>query len=535
MDSGSFSFSRDEFLDSLPCLFGNIIVPNKVSDKMIPDISSDDWSTILHFSGSVFFFLGLTVLIPSIIAIFATEWLNAVDFFFTASLLLSLGGVLFLYFQPKRDSSWLHGLCISAFSWIVSMFILALPYYFSHHFVSYLDACFDVMSGMTTTGLIMIQDIDHLPISLNIWRHMLTFIGGQGIVIIAVAFIPSIGLNYKAMVGEGKEERLQPSVKQTGRYIWLISLFYLMVGSLILFIIGLTIGLKPGWSLFHAVTMFMSTWSTGGFAPQSVNALYYHNIGYEMALSVFSILGSMNFGLHYCIWYKKKKAILEDIETRSLMVTMTLIFLLMSYFLIKQGIYPSSLALYRKLIVQLISGHTTTGIQTIYSVQFINLWSPITQIGILAAMAIGGSSASTAGGFKGIRMGIVFQSIVQDIKQFFMPANSVHISFFQHIGKQVLTDKVIKSALTIIVLYILFYGAGAVLGMIYGYPANQALFDSISAGSNTGLSAGLVNIQMPSVMKIFYIISMFFGRIEFFSGFVFITFIIHQFFQWAKR
>lgn len=150
-------------------------------------------------------------------------------------------------------------------------------------------------------------------------------------------------------------------------------------------------------------------------------------------------------------------------------------------------------------------------------------------------MAIGGSSASTAGGFKGIRMGIVFQSIVQDIKQFFMPANSVHISFFQHIGKQVLTDKVIKSALTIIVLYILFYGAGAVLGMIYGYPANQALFDSISAGSNTGLSAGLVNIQMPSVMKIFYIISMFFGRIEFFSGFVFITFIIHQFFQWAKR
>lgn len=507
----------------------------KVSDLMIPEINSDDWSTIFHFSGAVFFFLGLTVLIPIIIALFAAEWSSAADFFFTAFLLLSLGCILFVSFHQKRDSTWLHGLCISAFSWIISMLILALPYYFSHHFVSYLDACFDVMSGMTTTGMVMIQNLDHLPISMNIWRHMLTFIGGQGIIIIVVAFIPSIGLNYKAMVGEGKEERLLPSVKQTGRFIWLISLIYLAVGTSILFIIGLTIGLKPGWSLFHAVSMFMSTWSTGGFAPQSINALYYHSISYETAMIVFSILGSMNFGLHYYIWYKKKKAIIEDIETRSLLITLTVLFLVMSYFLVKQGIYPSSFALFRKLIVQLISGHTTTGIQTIYSVQFVNLWSPFIQIGILIAMAIGGSSASTAGGFKGIRIGILFHSIIQDIKQFFMPSNSVSMSFFRHIGKQVLTDKVIKSAMTVVLLYILFYGVGAILGIAYGYPANQAIFDSISVGSNTGLSAGLVSIHMPSVMKVFYIVSMFLGRLEFFSGFVFFAFVFHQVFQWVKR
>lgn len=502
---------------------------------MIPDIRSDDWSTIFHFSGSVFFFLGLTVLVPCIIAIFATEWPSAVDFFFTSSLLLVIGCFLFVYFHSKRDTTWLHGLCISAFSWIISMFILALPYYFSHHFISYLDACFDVMSGMTTTGLVMIQNLDHLPISMNIWRHMLTFIGGQGIIIIAIAFIPSVGLNYKAMVGEGKEERLQPSVKQTGRYIWLISLVYLWIGTSILFIIGLTIGLKPGWSFFHAVTMFMSTWSTGGFAPQSINALYYHNIAYEIALSVFSILGSMNFGLHYYIWFKKKKAILEDIETRSLMMSLTALFLFMSYFFVKLGVYPNTLALYRKLIVQLISGHTTTGIQTIYSTQFINLWPPVIQIGILTAMAIGGSSASTAGGFKGIRVGIIFHSILQDIKLFFMPNNCVYVSFFQHIGKQILTDKVIKSAMAIVILYIAFYGAGAILGIAYGYPANQAIFDSISAGSNTGLSTGLTSINMPSVMKIFYIVSMFLGRIEFFSGFVFLAFLFQQFAQWIKK
>ncbi|MDD4663816.1 MAG: potassium transporter TrkG [Caldisericia bacterium] len=186
---------------------------------MIPEIRSEDWSTIFHFSGSVFCFLAATLLIPLAVALFASEWHSAVNFFFTIALLLSLGSFLYTRFRPKREATWLHGMCISAFSWIVSMFILALPYYFSQHFLSYTDACFDVMSGMTTTGLILIQDMDHLPISLNIWRHMLTFIGGQGIIIIAVAFIPSIGLNFKTMVGEGKEERLLPNVKQTGRFI----------------------------------------------------------------------------------------------------------------------------------------------------------------------------------------------------------------------------------------------------------------------------------------------------------------------------
>jgi trk system potassium uptake protein TrkH len=502
---------------------------------MIPDIRSEDWSTIFHFSGSVFCFLGATLLIPVVIALFAAEWHSAVNFFFTTSLLLSLGCFFYVRFQPKRDANWLHGMCISAFSWIISMFILALPYYLSHHFLSYTDACFDVMSGMTTTGLIMIQDIDHLPISLNIWRHILTFIGGQGIIIIAVAFIPSVGLNYKAMVGEGKEERLLPNVKQTGRFIWIISLLYLAVGTLILFIIGLTIGFTPGWSLFHAVSMFMSTWSTGGFAPQSLNAIYYHNLLYEIAMTVFSIVGSMNFGLHYYVWFKKRRALLDDIETKSLLVSVTVLFLVMATFLMRQGIYPNLIAIFRKIVFNLISGHTTTGTQTIYSVQFINLWSPMVLSGVIVAMAIGGSSASTAGGFKGIRMGILFHSIVQDIKQYFMPSSSVNVSFFQHLGKQILTDKVIKSTMTVILFYLFFYITGAIMGVAYGYPVSQAVFDSVSAGSNTGLSAGLVSVSMPYPMKVFYILSMFLGRVEFFSGLVFITFLIRYVLQLAKR
>jgi trk system potassium uptake protein len=502
---------------------------------MIPALRNDDWSTILHFSGAVFFFLGVAVLLPVIIALFTSEWSSAVDFFFTATLLFLLGGIFYLYFRPKKDAGWLHGMCITAFSWIISMLILAIPYYLSPHFLSYLDACFDVMSGLTTTGLVLIQDIDHLPLSMNLWRHFLTYLGGQGIIIVAVAFIPSIGVNFKAMVGEGKEERLSPNIKHTGRFIWLISFAFLVIGTLILFLLGLHIGLKPGWSLFHGLSMFMSTWSTGGFAPQSINALYYHNVYYEVALTVFSIVGSMNFGLHYYMWFKNRKAIFQDIETRAWFVSVVVLFMIMTSYLIRQNLYPSTFSLFRKALFILISGHTTTGTQTIYSAQFLNLWPPMVLICLIVAMSIGGSSASTAGGFKGIRMGILFKSIIQDVKQFFLPSHGVSVATFHHIGKQVLNDKMIKSTISIVLLYILFYVLGAILGVAYGYPAKMALFDSVSAGSNTGLSTGLVSASMPSVMKVYFILSMFLGRVEFFSVLIFITFLVRYITQRAIK
>ena len=117
----------------------------------------------------------------------------------------------------------------------------ALPYYLSGNYLSYLDCCFDVMSGFTTTGLTLIQDMDHLSNGINMWRHLLTFVGGQGMVVLALTFLVK-GTNgaYKMYVGEGKDERLMPNAVSTARYIWLISLIYLVVGTLVLWIAGIT-------------------------------------------------------------------------------------------------------------------------------------------------------------------------------------------------------------------------------------------------------------------------------------------------------
>ena len=188
---------------------------------------------------------------------------------------------------------------------------------------------FDLMSGYTTTGLYLLQDLDHVSHGLNMWRHLLTFAGGQGIIVIALTFLfQGTAGAYKIYVGEGKDERLLPNVIQTARAIWLVSLAYLVVGSLSLWIVGMWLGQGPVRALLHAVWIFMAGWSTGGFAPQSYNTIYYHSLLYEViSVSIF-VIGSFNFALHWAVWTGKRTEIYKNIEIISFFTTITIAMLL---------------------------------------------------------------------------------------------------------------------------------------------------------------------------------------------------------------
>jgi trk system potassium uptake protein TrkH len=155
------------------------------------------------------------------------------------------------------------------------MFLCAIPYYLSGNFNSYLDCCFDVMSGFTTTGVVLIQDLDHVSNGINMWRHMLTYLGGQGMVVLALTFlVKSTSGSYRMYVGEGKDEQLLPNAISTSKAIWFISGTYLVFGTLVLWLVGFFIGMPVDRSFLHAIWVFMAAWSTGGFAPQTQNMLY---------------------------------------------------------------------------------------------------------------------------------------------------------------------------------------------------------------------------------------------------------------------
>jgi trk system potassium uptake protein TrkH len=487
----------------------------------------NDFKIIVYYTGKVVIGLALLMTVPLAVAIAFGEWNPAIDFLIAIGACMSIGLTSEIFCETPQDLRWSHGLVIASFSWFAATVLGAIPHWLSRHFGSLTDAMFDVMSGYTTTGLYLIQDLDHISNSLNMWRHLLTYAGGQGIIVVALTFLlrGSAGA-YKMYVGEGKDERLLPNVIRTARAIWLVSLSYLVVGSVALWITGVTIGQSPLRSLLHAVWVFMGAWSTGGFAPQSYNTFYYHSLAYEVICAILFVVGSFNFALHWSVWTGRRSALWKDIEMISFTATLTLAMIIATTGLMQLGVYTDTAALFRKMFYQLFSGHTTTGFSTIYSRAFVRQWGPLAMMGVILAMAIGASACSTAGGVKGIRVGVISAAILQEIRRMILPEKARVVQKWHHITTRVLDDATVRAAMLIVLSYIAIYSLGTIVGVYYGYDLMDSLFDSVSAGSNTGLSCGLTSPSMPTTMKIVYIFMMWAGRLEFLSVFALAGYVV---------
>lgn len=494
---------------------------------------SSNIKIISYYTGYVVLIITSLMVIPAITALLFREWNPFFDFMISGAisiiiaLLLIMSGYSIKNKDSKSNFGWKHGFVIAALSWIVLTILCALPYRLSGHTKSFLDACFDVMSGFTTTGLVLTQDLDHLSNALNMWRHMLTFIGGQGMVVLALSFLMrEIGGGYKMYVGEGKDIELLPNVKGTTRYIWKISIVYLAIGTAVLWIVGVGIGLKPVTAFLHALYIFESSWSTGGFAPNTQNIMYYHSALYETVAMVIFILGSFNFGLHYAIWQGRRKEIVKNIEIQSFFVTSFIACILALIGLNKLHVYPNAVAGFRRIIFNVLSAHTTTGFGSVYARQFALEWGDFGVLIMVIVMLIGGSACSTAGGFKGLRVGIVFKGLIMDVKKLLSSERSMKVYKYHHIKDHVLEDGVIKSSALIICCYMVTFTIGTMLGVYYGFSLPDSAFESASVAGNVGLSIGVTTPSMPAVMKLFYIISMYLGRLEFLSVFALVGYVI---------
>lgn len=475
---------------------------------------------VLYYIGVVLMVLGGTQIIPLFTSVICGEAKFVYVFVFSASIQISVATVLISVGAKYRSVSlsFGEGMAVASGSWLAGTFLCALPYFLSGNYLSYLDCCFDVMSGLTTTGLTMIQDLDHLSNGLNMWRFLLTYIGGQGMVVLALAFLTKDTAGaYKMYVGEAKDERLMPGAVNTARIIWRISLFFLAVGWVVMTIAGLIAGLPFGTAALHGLWIFMSGWSTGGFAPMSQNILYYHSAVYELATVVFFTIGSFNFALHYAVLRGRRNELRRNVEAISFATTVSLLSLLAAFGLMRAGVYPNMAALFRKGFYQLISGHTTTGFMSVYSRQLFHEWGDIPLFAITVAMLFGGSACSTAGGFKGLRIGIIFQTIKSEIRKYTLPESRLSEPRIHHIRDIILDDGMVRSAFSIVTLYLLTFAIGTIVGMTAGYSFAEAAFESASATGNVGLSIGVTSTGNPAYLKITYIIIMWLARLEFVS------------------
>lgn len=483
-----------------------------------PDL--EDYKVIGHYLGKIVIGLGLLMIIPFAIAIGYHEMEPSIDYLLSISIALLLGTLLAGACHTDKDLGSSHAMCVAALSWLAAMVISAIPLYLSGHYASYLDSCFETMSGYATTGLSLVNEMDSMAYAHNFWRHFTMFIGGQGIVVIALTFLfRGTAGAFRIYVGEARDEKILPNVIHTARFIWLVSIVYMILGTTALSISAIAGGLAPGKAIFDSVCIFMAAWDTGGFTPQSQSILFYHNSVFEIITVILMLLGSMNFALHYVVWTGNRRELHKNIEVITLFVSMIVTLSITAWGFFGHDIYGGAMPFFRKVFYQLISGHTGTGYSTIYPAQFVNEWGPLAMLGVTMAMAVGGSMCSTTGAIKVLRIGVIYKALRQDIKKILLPESAVLVQKFHHIKDVILDDRHVRMSAIILLSYLGLYMLGTLVTMLYGYSFSEAAFESVSAAANVGLSCGITKPSMPAMLKITYMFQMWAGRLEFIAIF----------------
>lgn len=482
---------------------------------------ADDIELIGYYVGKVLLGLGLVQLVPTTIAVLRGEWNAASAFVIGASLCVLVGAVSDARLHTRRSLTWAHGMVIVALAWLVGAAFAAIPLYLSGRFSDPSSALFETMSALTTTGMSVIHDLDHAAVSVNVYRHLLQFAGGQGIVIVVLSLFAAGGARIATLyVSEARDERILPNFIRTARFIFLVAGTFLVLGTLALFVALWATGFTPGRAIYHAINLFFASFDTGGFSVTQASMIYYHAFSVEVIVMLIMTAGTLSFGLHFALWNRQPREVLRHLETRTLAVTSTLFFVMVGYGLLIAGTYDSVPALVRKGLFTLVSAVSSTGHQVNAGDLYLTDWGVLAPAALVGAMAIGGMASSTSGGIKAIRVGIAFKTLVHDIRKVLLPESALVVTSY-HAGKRrILRDDTSRAATTVLLLFAGTYLLGMLVGLLYGeFEVVEMLFESVSVGSNIGISIGVVSPEMPHGLMWTYTVMMWLGRLEYVAVF----------------
>ncbi len=431
---------------------------------------------------------------------------------------LLVGAWLSLGVDPARKLAWAEGMVTVALSWLAAPAPVAVSFYLSGRAGSLLDGYFDAMSGLTTSGLSILQDIDHAGAGVQLLRHLLHFAGGQGIILVVLMLLASGGPHVGTLLaGEGREERLAPNAIRTAKLVYIIALAWGVVGTATLFVVLRAIGLEPGRALLHAASLFMAAFDTGGFSIQSTSIAYYHSGLLETVLMVLMIAGALSFPLHYQLWQRRIRSATDDLDLRTFITTTSLLTLGAMVALTAHSTYDTVAAVVRKGAFTVVSAATGTGFAVVSGSTY-QTWGQLAPGLVVVAMAFGAMAGSTAGGIKAVRIGLIAKSVARDIRAALTAESAVVRATYHARRRRVVTDEQVAGAVIITVLFTASYVIGALVIVWYGAPLEAALFESTSATAAVGLTVGVTSPTAPLAVKAVTILQMWLGRLEFLSA-----------------
>ena len=475
-----------------------------------------DLRVIGHYLGTLTQLFAALMAVPFLTALVFQEWEPAERYLFGIGIALVVGTLLqFLRIEPGRLGR-RQALAVTGFSWIVLAFFASVPLFLSGHYATYMDALFDGVSGLTTTGATVALDIDHFSNADNMFRFMLHLVGGLGLIVVAL----SLGIFGKRSgsslyTAEGRSEHVVPNVVQTTQLILRITLVIIFIAAVVLTALCISIGMEPVRAVLQSIWLAISAFNTGGFAPMAESVSYYNSIPIEVFLMLLMILGSISFVVHAEVWKGRLQSFFGDIEIRTMLIWLLVMTVVVAASLSASALFSDLPAIIRRGLFMVVSAFSTTGFQNVTTNQLTTVFSSGAFLALALIAAVGGSAGSTAGGVKLHRVGIIFKSIVSTVKEAVSPSSARVVVSYNHLGRRVLSSDAVKEAMTVFVLFVITYSVGALVGIAHGYEASQAIMESVSMTSNGGIITGIVTPGMSPSLEAFYIFQMWAGRLEF--------------------
>jgi trk system potassium uptake protein TrkH len=419
---------------------------------------------------------------------------------------------LFIYLFTKDHENELRkrdGYIVVSLGWIVMSIFGALPFVIHGSIPSYTDAFFETMSGFTTTGASILNDIESLPQGLLLWRSLTQWMGGMGIIVLSLAIMPILGIGgmqlFVAEVPGPTKDKIHPRIRETAKRLWVIYLLF-TVAEVFLLLLG-------GMNLFDSINHSFTTMATGGFSTKQASIAHFNSPFIHYVIIIFMFLAGTNFTLHYHVLHARFKTLSRNEEFTFYLKVVSGFAIVIALFLFFKG-YSDPETSFRDSLFQVVSMVTTTG----YVTADYEAWGSFFQIIFFLLLFVGGCAGSTGGGVKIVRHLLLLKNSFSELKRLIHPRAIIPVRY----NNNSVPNDIISNILAFFLFYIFIFVLGTIVMSLVGLDFLSAMGSVATSIGNVGPAIGSVGpsynfSHIPDIGKWFLSFLMLLGRLELFT------------------
>ncbi len=474
-----------------------------------------NFNAIFHIVGILLIMVGFLMFMP---VAFSLYYDSGDERSLILAGLITLGAGSVAYFSTRGKDQSIHkreGYLVVTMGWLFMLLFSTLPYIIGGHIPHLTNAFFETVSGMTTTGATIMEDIEATPKGILFWRSMTQWIGGMGIIVLTIAILPLLGIGgIELFVAEAPgptSDKIHPRIKHTARVLWVIYVSLTAILCVLLYLEGM--------NFYDAINHALTTMATGGFSTRNASIGYFENPGIHYTLILFMFLAGVNYTVIYYLVRFDLKKVWKNEEFRGYVIIVSLIALLVSFLVWEETTYNMEKS-FRIATFHVVSIITTTG----YVIEDYTIWkTSITALFFILLFA-GASAGSTSGGIKLIRHVVFLKNSILEFKRLLHPKAIIRLKM----GKEIVPARILTHILVFLLIYLGIFVIGTIVVCGLGSDLVTSMGAVATSLGNVGPGIGDLGpvhtfANLNNATKWVLMFLMLLGRLELFTILVLFT------------